>query len=163
MKAKGNAAFKAEKWDEALHHYTAALHLCVDGPGRMCSAVSKLLGNRSAVLRQLGRAEEALADAVQCLAVDPGYAKGRFRKGLAWIELGWYSKAWIELKEVQKQEPGMVELQTWLTRARHWNSSVGQMDYYKVLGVSTNARDEELKKAYRKMALRWHPDKATEA
>lgn len=36
---------------------------------------------------------------------------------------------------------------------------MSDMEYYRVLGVPKAASESDIKKAYRKLALRWHPDK----
>lgn len=36
---------------------------------------------------------------------------------------------------------------------------MGAGDYYKILKVDRNATDEEVKRAYKRLAMKWHPDK----
>ena len=36
---------------------------------------------------------------------------------------------------------------------------MAKRDYYEVLGVNRDAAEEDLKKSYRRLAMKWHPDR----
>lgn len=39
------------------------------------------------------------------------------------------------------------------------NDIKDEKEYYKILGVATDADEKTIKKAYRKLAMKWHPDR----
>lgn len=62
-----------------------------------------------------------------------------------------YKKARRERKKQKRSEGGGCE--------RYAGEKSMGVDYYKLLQVDRSAKDDDLKKAYRKLAMKWHPDK----
>jgi len=64
------------------------------------------------------------------------------------------------VKELAPQTPGIREK---VKHAQVELKKSKRKDYYKILEVAKDAGEAEIKKAYRVMAVKWHPDKHQQA
>ncbi|KAL0096486.1 hypothetical protein J3Q64DRAFT_1707912 [Phycomyces blakesleeanus] len=155
QKESGNAAFKANNLQEAYDAYTAAL--AMDEENSAMNA--KLYSNRAAVLQKLKQFEDALKDCDKALELDPDFIKVYSRRAACYMELEQYEEAVRDYKKLTESDGSNREYINLLRKAELEYKKSLRKDYYKVLELSKSATDSEIKKAYRKLALQYHPDK----
>mmetsp|Transcript_21180 Transcript_21180/g.50184 ORF Transcript_21180/g.50184 Transcript_21180/m.50184 type:complete len:713 (-) Transcript_21180:293-2431(-) len=157
-KEGGNTAFKAGDYTEAVARYTAALALA----GARDAIRSTLHVNRATAYARMRQHTEAIADCTNAIALDAKSVKAILRRAACYMELENFDKA-IEDYELASQsapdEEGQRSAREHKRRAKLEKAKASRIDHYKVLDIQKSASPVEVKKAYRKMALRWHPDK----
>lgn len=87
---------------------------------------------------------------------------GLLALGDALIEADEFQKAVNTFQQAADFEPNdrEQECRERLRKAQIALKQSKEKNYYKILGVSRNADKKQIKKAYRELALKWHPDKA---
>ena len=97
-----------------------------------------------------------LADAIKS---NPEYAKAYFKRGDIKLEMKLYDEAIAEYSKVKEFAPQTPGLREKLRHAQLELKKSKRKDLYKILGVDPGAGETMIKKAYRKAAIQWHPDK----
>lgn len=175
LKVAGNEAFQAGKYSQAVEHYTAALLRNTES--LHFSAIC--FGNRAAAYQAMGHILDAIADCSLAIALDPSYCKVISRRASLYELIRDYSQAENDLRrltsllEEQLQEnmstpsEKLDNVRNNLHRANLRLSALerdarkrNSLNIYLILGIEPSCSGADIKKAYRKAALRHHPDKA---
>jgi DnaJ family protein C protein 7 len=158
-KEEGNVAFKSGKLEDAYTLYSEALQ--IDPLNKYTNA--KLFFNRATVAAKLKKLRESIQDCTSALELDDKYFKAVLRRAKSYMDLEMYDEAVRDYELANKMDRGNQEVRQLLQQAKLEVKKAKRKDYYKILGVSKGANDDEIKKAYRKRALVHHPDRHSSA
>jgi len=155
LKEKANNYYKETKYTEAINVYNELLSL--DNNNKIFNAL--ILSNRSLCYYKKSDYFNALHDINASIKLNDKYWKSFQRRANINIRLKYSEQAKEDLRRVLELDPSNSDARKTLEGILKGERNKGTYNLYNILGVSQNATFEEIRKEYKKLAFKWHPDK----
>lgn len=156
LKEEANAVFKEGNYEEAIKKYTE----CLSQPETCKGFMAVIYTNRATAFTKQEKYEEALTDLNKAIECNDKYPQAFHKRGDVNIKLRNFDDAIRDMQRAQELDPSKFDLADKIRQTRIDAKHAQKKDYYKILGVNKESTEQEIKKAYRKLALKWHPDHA---
>jgi DnaJ family protein C protein 7 len=158
MKEEASEVFKSGKYTEAIEAFNKCLefdplnaHYCATILLNISICQDKLGGDKRECLHTLNKS----------IKYNPKYAKALVKRGDMHVALEDYNEAIRDFSDASDYDSNGFNVQAKLKDAQSKAKKSKRKDYYKILGVPKDSQDPVIHKAYKKLALKWHPDKNT--
>lgn len=154
---RGDDALSAGKHKEAIDYWKQAMDADPTHVAFIRPTILKVVKAHSAA----GEHDDAIKEANRHIELGES-VDGILALGDAELGAEKYVDAVRTFRRALEFEPNerMQETKEKVQKAEIALKQSKEKNYYKILGVSRNADKKAIKKAYRKLALDWHPDKA---
>ena len=185
QKKSVDASYKSKDYAEAVRGYTHLLK------PQWCPKLAKiyrakLFLNRAISYTKLEKYENAIQDFTEAIKLELTYVKAYMLRASAYIksqnDLEKAVHDYEKVKEILSEEQYQARISIILdadqqkllvtevneklketqSKSPRPNERRQSIEYYKLLDLETNATDVEIRKAFRKMALKFHPDRHSE-
>mmetsp|Transcript_22985 Transcript_22985/g.32383 ORF Transcript_22985/g.32383 Transcript_22985/m.32383 type:complete len:497 (+) Transcript_22985:329-1819(+) len=170
-KEEADNAYKARHFQDSINAYTDALELCPTLGGNTFRA--KLYFNRASAHANMRNHSKVIQDCTSAIQLDNAYLKAYIRRAASYLLIGEESDIQSAIQDYnqamtllppkgqgsEKEKETKRDIQSKLRAAQVQLKRAKQKDFYKILNIPRDASEAEIKKSYKKAALKWHPDR----
>ena len=159
LKNKANLFYIKMDYESAIKIYDELLVL--ENNNNIFKSV--ILSNRGLCFYKKKMYLKALEDLNKSVELNGYFAKSFQRRASVHIQMGNVFEAKSDLKKVLELEPINKEARILLCQINKEENKYKEKDLYKILEVSKSASISEIRKSFKKLVLKWHPDKNNES